>query len=184
MAWNNDDYIEVKDRIIKFYIDHPDGRVQTEVIELTDARVTVKAFVYQSPEDLRPTTGHSWLNIPGTTNFTRGSELENAETSAVGRALAMSGYEVKKSIASRDEVAMKQDDNPSPELTPTPAQPQVGARKASAKQLAFISRVYKESGKEESEFLNYCYENFNITSAENLLMDDVDQLLTWLRGDQ
>ena len=96
----------------------------------------------------------------------------------------MSGYEVKKSIASRDEVAMKQDDNPSPELTPTPAQPQVGARKASAKQLAFISRVYKESGKEESEFLNYCYENFNITSAENLLMDDVDQLLTWLRGDQ
>ena len=184
MAWNNDDYIEVKDRIIKFYIDHPDGRVQTEVIELTDARVTVKAFVYQSPEDLRPTTGHSWLNIPGTTTFTKLSELENAETSAVGRALAMSGYEVKKSIASRDEVAMKQDDNPSPELTPTPAQPQVGARKASAKQLAFISRVYKESGKEESEFLNYCYENFNITSAENLLMDDVDQLLTWLRGDQ
>ena len=45
MAFNFDDYIEVKDRVISFYKDHPDGRVQTEVIELTDARVTVKARV-------------------------------------------------------------------------------------------------------------------------------------------
>ena len=184
MAWNNDDYIEVKDRIIKFYADHPDGRVQTEIVESTDKRVTVKALVYQSPEDPCPTTGHSWLNIPGVTNFTRGSELENAETSAVGRALALSGYEVKKSIASRDEVDMKQDDGTSPAPAFAPAQAQTGPRKASSKQLSFINRVYQESGKEESEFLNYCYENFGITSSENLLMDDVDQLLTWLRGDQ
>jgi hypothetical protein len=117
MAWANDDYIEVKDRIVKFYENHPDGRIATEIVEMTELRVTVKAYVYQTGDDQRPTTGHSWLGIPGTTNFTRGSELENAETSAVGRALALCGYEVKRSIASREEVTSKQG-APAPRVGP------------------------------------------------------------------
>lgn len=108
MAWNNDDYIEVKDRIIAFYAQHPAGRITTEIVEATDVRVTVKAYIYQNETDPLATTGHSWLTIPGSTNFTRGAELENAETSAVGRALALCGYEVKRSLASKDEIAMKQ----------------------------------------------------------------------------
>ena len=45
--------------------------------------------------------------IPGKTPYTRDSEVENAETSAVGRALAMMGFEVRKGVASRQEVANK-----------------------------------------------------------------------------
>ena len=186
MPWNNDDYIEVKDRIIKFYIDHPDGRIGTEIIELTDVRVTVKAYAYQDPEDKQPTTGHSWLNIPGKTNFTIGSELENAETSAVGRALAMSGYEVKKSIASKDEVAMKQDEvavKPNEAEAPTPAPvpaQNAGSRKATEKQLGLIKSRLSGSTASTEELIGFISEQFQITSSDQLLMDHIDPLLNWI----
>lgn len=102
------DYVEVNERIVKFYEKYPDGSLQSEVIEHTESRVAVKAYAYRTADDARPGIGHSWLNIPGSTPYTRGSELENAETSAWGRALAALGFEVKRGIASREEVENKQ----------------------------------------------------------------------------
>ena len=54
-----------------------------------------------------PGTGHSSLDIPGSTPYTRGSEIENAETSAWGRAIAALGFEVKRGVASAEEVRNK-----------------------------------------------------------------------------
>lgn len=132
-----DDYIEVKHRILEFYAKYPDGRIQTEVLtDLTELRVeheqvtkwrgegderkqvtllkpqaqgviTVQARVYRTPDDPRPCIGHSYLLMPGQTPYTEGSELENAETSAVGRALAMAGIAVQKGIASGNEIRTK-----------------------------------------------------------------------------
>jgi hypothetical protein len=51
-------------------------------------------------------TGHSYLAIPGKTPYTAGAELENAETSAVGRALVMAGLS-SKTVASADEIRAK-----------------------------------------------------------------------------
>lgn len=100
-------YVDVAERVREFYAKYPEGSLQSEVIEMTDSRVTVKAWAYRSPDDTRPAIGHSWLAIPGSTSFTRGSEIENAETSAWGRALAGLGFATKQ-IASRDEVQNKQ----------------------------------------------------------------------------
>jgi hypothetical protein len=174
MAFNINEYIEVKDRIVKFYEDHPDGRVQTEIVELTEKRVTVKALVYQDKEDARPTTGHSWLNIPGTTNFTRGSELENAETSAVGRALALSGYEVKKSIASRDEVEMKQDDGPADAL---PSLDKV----INKNQLGLLRARTQASNKTGDEAYAYCVDQFAV-EPDSLTGQQLDTMLAWLES--
>ena len=108
MAYKVDDYVQVNERIEKFYEKYPNGRIENTVIELTDARVTVKSAAFRDAQDTLPAgEGHSFMAIPGTTNFTRGSELENTETSAVGRALAFMGFEVKKSIASAQEVQNK-----------------------------------------------------------------------------
>lgn len=107
MAWNNDDYVQVNERIEAFYRQYPDGSLQSEIVEMTDSRVTVKAYAFRDRMDERPAIGHSYLGIPGSTNFTKGSELENAETSAWGRALAALGFEVKRGIASKQEVQNK-----------------------------------------------------------------------------
>lgn len=121
MAFDIKDYVEVKDRVAAFNVKYPDGSIQTEVTTLTDKLVVVKATVYRTPAEMRPTTGHSQMCIPGVTSFTKGSEVENTETSAVGRALAFLGFEVKKSLASREEVENKQAPRDR-RSTPKPAQ--------------------------------------------------------------
>ena len=99
------DYIQVNERLIAFREKYPEGCVQAEIIEYSESRVTMIARAYRTPDDARPGVGHSSLAIPGATPYTHGSELENCETSAWGRALAALGFEVKRAIASAEEVA-------------------------------------------------------------------------------
>jgi len=106
-------YIEVKDRIARFYELYGQGRLVTGEVRLTNEpdgvpRVMVQGLAYRSPEDLHPGIGWSWMVLPGTTPYTRGSELENTETSAWGRAIASLGILIDKSIASGQEVQNKQ----------------------------------------------------------------------------
>ena len=85
-------YVEVADRLREFYEKHPGGRVITSIVELTENRVVVKAEVYRETAHVVPSgAGHSALAIPGITPYTKGAELENAETSAIGRALVAAG---------------------------------------------------------------------------------------------
>lgn len=104
------DYVDVKERIRLFYEKHPDGRLVTGKVKLTTDpdRVWVQAFAYRTPDDPHPGQGWSWMLLPGTTPYTRGSEIENAETSAWGRAIGSLGIGIEKSIASADEVASKE----------------------------------------------------------------------------
>lgn len=102
------DYVPVNERVDAFYTRYPDGSIQSEIVELTASRVTVKAYAYRKPDDERPGIGHSSLDIPGSTPYTKGSEIENCETSAWGRAIAALGFEVKRGIASHEEIRNKQ----------------------------------------------------------------------------
>lgn len=117
-GFNMDDYVPVNERIEAFYKQYPEGSIQGEIVELTESRVTVRALAYRNPNDEKPGVGHSSLNIPGSTTFTKGSEVENAETSAWGRAIAALGFEVKRGVASREEVRNKQ---PEPKRAPATA---------------------------------------------------------------
>lgn len=103
-------YVEVADRLREWYEKNPTARIVTAIVDQTEKRVTVKAEVFRKADDLLAAgVGHSALSIPGTTPYTRGAELENAETSAIGRALVAAGLPSKK-IASADEVRAKRSD--------------------------------------------------------------------------
>lgn len=98
-------YVLVKDRVLEFNKMHMNGKIETELHSYQGERVIVKAKV--TPDSSNPEryfTGYSQaLESQGMVNKT--SALENAETSAVGRALAMMGIGVLDSIASADEMA-------------------------------------------------------------------------------
>lgn len=106
-----DDYVPVSERIAKFYEAHPEGRIETEYrgIEEVGGKtfVVVAATVWRDKSQAlhwAAATGLAWEPFPGPTPFTRDSELMNAETSAVGRALANAGIEVRRGISSREDV--------------------------------------------------------------------------------
>jgi hypothetical protein len=105
------DYVEVKDRIKLFYAAFPEGALVTDRaefwLEVDPPRIVVKALAYRTADDPHPGVGWSWLTLPGLTPYTRGSELENAETSAWGRAIGSLGIGIDKSIASKNEIDAK-----------------------------------------------------------------------------
>ena len=101
---NLDNYVEVNERIEKFYEKYPEGSLQSEILDSPEGIIVVKAFAYRNYDDTCPGVGHASEPVPGKTPYTKDSELMNAETSAWGRALAALGFEVKRAIASQEEV--------------------------------------------------------------------------------
>lgn len=101
------DYIDVSARIAEFRDKYPTSSLQSECQFLEiDGRWTavVKAYAYRTPDDIRPGTGLAYEFIPGTTPYTKNSELQNAETAAWGRAIIAVGAADAKKIASYEEV--------------------------------------------------------------------------------
>lgn len=112
-------YVMVADRHAQFVKDNPEGVVHSELAGMNPALVVVKVSVWKHQSDMHSGfgpdgTGMASMPIPGPTSFTKNSEVENAETSALGRALAMIGYHPKGSFASSDEIAMKKTEDTKP----------------------------------------------------------------------
>lgn len=124
-----DGYITVAERIELFYKDHPKGKIITKIIEHDSERgfVLIRAKVYRDKEDATPSaTGHAY-EIRDSSFVNKTSYIENAETSAAGRAIALLGYEIKRGIASREEmqkVERMQQTYPQPVKTVPPPESQ------------------------------------------------------------
>jgi len=120
MRFNPDEYITVHERIEKFYVKFPNGRILTSVVEhnAETGFVLIRAEIYRDPEDTLPAaTGHAY-ELRSAGHVQQGSYVEVCETSSVGRALALLGFEVRRGVATREEMergARKQ------QVAPTPA---------------------------------------------------------------
>jgi hypothetical protein len=112
--FNLEDYETVEERLAKFWKEHPDGRISTEVVEHTLQRFIVKASVYRTEVDAHPwTTGFAEETV-STRGVNSTSALENCETSAIGRALANANYAAKGKRPSREEMAKVNQAQPKP----------------------------------------------------------------------
>jgi pyruvate/2-oxoglutarate dehydrogenase complex dihydrolipoamide acyltransferase (E2) component len=106
MRFNPDEYITVSERIEKFYAKFPQGRIITTIIEHSAETgfILMRAEVYREPDDALPSaTGHAY-ELKSAGHVQAGSYVEVCETSSVGRALALLGFEVRRGVASREEV--------------------------------------------------------------------------------
>lgn len=116
MAWDLSNYETVEDRIDAFYKDNQDGRILTEIHTLTADKVIFKALVYVG--DILVATGFAYEK-DGSTPVNKTSHIENAETSAIGRALANYNYAKKGARPSREEMQKVVKANTSTEQTKT-----------------------------------------------------------------
>ena len=107
--FNLEDYETVEERLIKFWKEHPDGRIDTKLVDASATRFIVQAYIYRTEVDQHPwASGLAEETISGRgVNAT--SALENCETSAIGRALASAGYATKGKRPSREEMAKVQE---------------------------------------------------------------------------
>jgi hypothetical protein len=128
MSFELGDYNDVPSRIAEFRTKYPDGSLQpadpTQPYKVE--KIAEKTFIvytaaaYRTPDDHRPGIGMAWEQFPGRTPYTRDSELQNAETSAWGRAIvAALAADTRKGIASAEEVRNRRaerehDDAPTP----------------------------------------------------------------------
>ena len=114
-AFNLGDYVDVPTRLAEALKRWPNLRIQeTKPIIVTvdnQQYVEISCTVWRDVDDVLPMVAYCWEPIPGRTPYTKGSEMMNASTSCLGRALGFLGMGIGKSIASRNEVQARQ---PSP----------------------------------------------------------------------
>ena len=106
-------YAEVNQRIKAFRMLYPEGTLETEMLSNENGVCVFKASIYANytiydDGNVRTAktllgTGHAYEK-ENSTFINKTSYIENCETSAVGRALAMCGIGIDKSIASAEEV--------------------------------------------------------------------------------
>jgi hypothetical protein len=112
------EYKDVPARIADFEAKHPEGCLRPANpeepyrIEAVSGQffIVYAAAAYRSPDDPKPGIGVAWEPFPGKTPYTKDSELQNAETSAWGRAIVAVLASTSKSVASAEDVRNRQAD--------------------------------------------------------------------------
>ena len=116
MSFELGDYNDVASRLGQFRTKHPEGSLQPADLAVPyrvetigeQTYIAVVAAAYRTPDDPRPGIGMAYEQFPGRTPYTKGSELQNAETSAWGRAIMAALAADSRRIASADEVRNRQ----------------------------------------------------------------------------
>ena len=174
--FNLNDYELVEDRLKKFWKDNPNGRIETEVLHITDdgSCVTVRALCYKDAEDINPVTTGIAQETKGQGGFANTDAwMENCETSAIGRALANWNYQGNgKKRPSKEEMSKVAKQPPTKKEEPQ----EIGKPTSKITEKALKSLVLAYCN-DDKNFARECYtttmKRFTIT---NKVSDDIT---TW-----
>ena len=101
----NKEYAEVNQRIKAFRMLYPEGFITTHIVSHENGVIVMSATAgkYEGERMIVLATGTAYEK-EGSTFINKTSYIENAETSAVGRALGMLGIGIDTAVASAEEV--------------------------------------------------------------------------------
>lgn len=99
-------YAQVNQRIKAYRKVYPTGRIETEIQEIRDDYIRIRAIVTDEDDNIIA-TGTASEKLTGDAkkdSVNKDSMLENAETSSIGRALGVAGFGVDTAIASAEDI--------------------------------------------------------------------------------
>ena len=99
--FNLQEYETVASRLERFWDEHPEGAIITDIYELTEKRGIFKATVFFNKDDVAPVAVDFAEEIKDSSPVNKTSWVENGLTSAIGRALADCGYAPKASTGGK-----------------------------------------------------------------------------------
>lgn len=110
MAFDLSNYEDVDTRIHRFWDEHPNGRISTDIVyqghnsEGQLKQVIIRARVWKDKNSGKPDAVDFAEELFGSSPVNRSSFIENCSTSAIGRALATLGMSKKGSRPSATEM--------------------------------------------------------------------------------
>jgi hypothetical protein len=132
-------YETVESRLVKFWIDHPNGRIFTDLVFHDERRFIVKSEIYFDKDDVNPTATGYAEEIVGASPVNRTSALENGETSSIGRGLSNCGYASQGKRPSREEMEKVE------RYSKEPRKPVTAAKTWNAEELALAKMAISEA---------------------------------------
>ena len=171
------EYAEVNERIKAFRMLFPDGAIETEILDMHDGIVTMKATAKDA--DGRVLGTGTAQEKEGSTYINKTSYLENCETSAVGRALGMLGIGVDTSVASAEEVENAingQSREPQPYTRKTEEVQDSPRRKAAL-------QLWEARGKEPRELKDYVFKKTGKTINKKTKDSEWADILDMIKND-
>ena len=174
-----ENYVDVPQRIKLFYEKYPEGSLQMDpellFKEVGDQIIVIgRAFAFRHPGDENPGVGTAQEYLPGKTNFTRGSEIQNLETSCWGRAIGSLGIGIDKAIATREEVELAIERNKPEKIKMRRPNPKA---KEIFDLLQFLGHESKEEVLRAVQFII----NRSVESSADLTDDEIDEIYETLQ---
>lgn len=152
-------YAEVKERIMAFRRLCPDGYIRTKVELIDEDTCMATAEVGQSfPEGDRIFGTGTAMEVRTSSRINQVSFIENAETSAVGRALGMLGLGITGGVASAEEMHK--------------------VERATERQVGAILKIYQ---KDDAGLMDLM-DALKISDIENITVEQAGEVLTMAKG--
>lgn len=140
-------YVDVATRIKLLLEKYPNASIVCtvpKVIEVAGHHF-IEVTAHVKADETRDAVASAWEPFPGKTPYTRDSEMMNAETSAIGRAIGALGIGLTGSMATANEVANRQGAPVRTTVVNNTTVTQVG-NPPSDKQLWLYKKLLKEAG--------------------------------------
>jgi hypothetical protein len=193
MAFDLSEYETVEDRLARFWVDHPAGRIETAMMAYDGDSCVFRAEIYFDANQATPTATGYAEETRSSNPMMRVSMVEITETSSIGRGLANCGYAKRGKRPSREEMAKVQRagaGNLAPGSDAPPVAPEYittvgGSKAATPKQVGYMKALAKKLSLDEEGLFNYVQQVLASDAAvpEALTIAEANRVIDALKKD-